>query len=73
MKTLTMPKDNRVSPGSWGESKLRTNVMLTPTALEKIDSVADQMKLTRSEVLERLVRSNCLDPEVLMEIKGGNE
>lgn len=70
MRAVMMPKDNRIPPGSWGEFKQRTNIMLTLTAIEKIDAIADQMQLTRSEVLERLIRSQCLDPEVLKEIQG---
>ncbi|WP_216595758.1 ribbon-helix-helix protein, CopG family [Myxosarcina sp. GI1] len=68
-----MPKDNRVSPGSWGESKQRTNIMLTPTAIEKVDAVAEAMGLTRSEVIERLIRTPCLDLKVLQEIQGDGD
>ena len=63
-----MPKDNRVMPGSWGESKQRTNIMLTPTAIEKVDTIADKMKLTRSEIIERLIRTDCLNAEILEKI-----
>ena len=70
MRTQVMPKDHRIAAGSWGESKQRINVMLTPTATEKVDRVAEQMELTRSEVLERLIRTHCLNMEILKEIKG---
>jgi len=69
MKLLQMKKDNRVAAGSWGESKQRVNIMLTPTAVEKVDSVAQDLELTRSEVLERLIRSPCLESKILKEIE----
>ncbi|MEH1788396.1 MAG: hypothetical protein V7L23_23130 [Nostoc sp.] len=68
VKTL-VPKDYRIKPGKWGESKQRVQIMLTPTAIELVDAIADQMELTRAEVIERLVRSKCLDAETLREIE----
>ncbi|CCQ56091.1 hypothetical protein CWATWH0003_0438 [Crocosphaera watsonii WH 0003] len=44
--------------------------MLTPTAVEKVDKIAEQMRLTRSEVLERLIRTECLDLDLLSKISG---
>ena len=67
MLTL-MSKDYRVKAGSWGESKQRFQIMLTETAIDRIDAIADELKLTRSEVLERLARSPCLDADVLKAI-----
>ena len=69
MGLLTL-KDKRVSAGSWGESKQRINVMLTPKAIAAIDGVADELGLTRSEVLERLARSPSLNADGLREISG---
>lgn len=69
MKTLLMKKDNRIPAGSWGESKQRVNIMLTPTAIEKVDNIAQELELTRSEILERLIRSSCLDPDLLKDIE----
>lgn len=68
VKTL-VPKDYRVKPGKWGESKQRVQIMLTPTAIELVDTMADKMELTRAEVIERLVRSKCLDVETLKQIE----
>jgi Ribbon-helix-helix protein, copG family len=70
MGGLLMVKDYRVDAGAWGESKRRVNLMLTPTAIEKVDRIAEQMRLTRSEVLERLIRTQCLDVVLLSEITG---
>ena len=69
MGLLTL-KDKRVSQKSWGESKQRINVMLTPTAIGAIDGVADELGLTRSEVLERLARSESLNADELRKIVG---
>ncbi len=70
MSGIVMLKDYRVDAGSWGESKRRVNLMLTPTAVEKVDRIAEQMRLTRSEVIERLIRTNCLDVDLLGQISG---
>jgi hypothetical protein len=69
VKTL-VAKDYRVKPGTWGESKQRVQIMLTPTAIELVDAVAEKMELTRAEVIERLMRSQCLHVETLKEIVG---
>ncbi|MDJ0731114.1 MAG: ribbon-helix-helix protein, CopG family [Crocosphaera sp.] len=70
MSGIAMLKDYRVDAGSWGESKRRVNLMLTPTAVEKVDKIAEQMRLTRSEVLERLIRTECLNLDLLSQISG---
>ncbi|UKP00959.1 ribbon-helix-helix protein, CopG family [Nostoc sp. UHCC 0870] len=67
VKTL-VAKDYRVKPGTWGESKQRVQIMLTPTAIELVDAIAEKMELTRAEVIERLIRSQCLNVETLKEI-----
>jgi hypothetical protein len=69
----TVAKDFRVKANSWGESKQRVQIMLTPTAIERVDKLADQMELTRAEIIERLIRSDCLDLETLRPIKGVDE
>lgn len=66
-------KDNRIKPGAWGESKQRIQIMLTPTAIDLVDTVADEMALTRTEVIERLIRSKCLDAETLRGIAPDSE
>lgn len=54
-----------MKPGVWGESKVRVQIMLTPTALAKVDEVAEELQLTRAEVLERLARTPCLNANTL--------
>lgn len=63
-----LPKDYRIKPGTWGESKIRVQIMLTPTALERVDAIADKLRLTRAEIFERLARTQCLDPDLLQSI-----
>lgn len=65
----TVPRDYRVKPGAWGESKLRVQIMLTPTALAKVDEVADELRLTRAEVLERLVRTSSMNANTLKSVE----
>jgi hypothetical protein len=72
VKTL-VAKDYRVKPGKWGESKQRVQIMLTPTAIELVDAIAEQMELTRAEVIERLIRSKCLNLETLKEIAADDD
>jgi len=64
---LIMARDRYAAPGKWGESKQRVNIMLTPTATARIDEVAEALGVTRSEVLERLCRSECLNSKHLQE------
>ena len=59
--SVTVPKDYRVKPGTWGESKVRVQIMLTPTALLKVDECADELHLTRAELLERVIRGGGLE------------
>ncbi len=70
MSGIAMLKDYRVDAGSWGESKRRVNLMLTPTAIEKVDHIAEKMRLTRSEIIERLIRTDCLSLDLLSQISG---
>jgi hypothetical protein len=72
VKTL-VAKDYRVKPGKWGESKQRVQIMLTPTAIDLVDGIAEELELTRAEVIERLIRSKCLNVETLKEIEGDED
>jgi len=61
-------KDNRAEQRAWGESKQRVQIMLTPTAIGMVDGVAEEMEISRTEVIERLIRSKCLSVETLSQI-----
>jgi hypothetical protein len=43
-------------PIFWDELKERINLSLTPTAIANLTQIAEEENLTRSEVLERILR-----------------
>jgi len=65
-----MSRDNRVKRRSWGESKVRVQIMLTPTALELVSLMAEEMGLSRSEIIERAIRSDCMNADTLRREEG---
>jgi hypothetical protein len=69
-----MPKNYRIKNNAWGEPKKNIVALLTPTAIDLADNVADELKLTRSELLERLVRYACDKKDLqqaLLEVSNG--
>ncbi len=40
-----------------GEYKIRTNLMLTPSSIEKLDKLAKKLNLSRSELVEQFARN----------------
>jgi metal-responsive CopG/Arc/MetJ family transcriptional regulator len=46
----------KTKTAEYGERKVKYQFMLTPTTSEKLDKLAQQMEVSRSEVLERLLR-----------------
>lgn len=68
-----MPRDKFSPAGKWGESKQRINVMLTPTAVDRLDKVAEELGITRSEALERLCRTECLGADRLNDSADGGD
>lgn len=67
----TVPRPKKAKPDAYGEGVLKKpfQFMLTEESSDKIDDVADKLGITRSEVLERMIRCNGLscaehfDPE----------
>ena len=59
--TSTLPRPKRSQPQKYGETKNRYQFMLTETASEKVDRLAETLGITRSECLERLIRSDCVE------------
>lgn len=51
-----MLKHRRAQPEAHGEKKQRMNIMLTPTAASTLDTRAEAMGISRSELIERLAR-----------------
>lgn len=58
---LIMSRPERAEPGAYGEPKKPKQFMITDSASERLDKVADELGITRSEVLERLIRCGGLE------------
>ena len=54
LKVVARPK--RAKPDQYGEIKQRFMFMLTETASNDLDKASEELGVTRSELLERLVR-----------------
>jgi hypothetical protein len=52
-----MPRPKKSRAGVYGEVKKQCQFMLTPTASEELDNIAEAAGITRSECLERLIRT----------------
>lgn len=56
----TVPRPRRAKPDKYGETKQRYQIMLTETASNELDKVAEDLGITRSELFERLIRQGFL-------------
>lgn len=56
-----MPRVRKAEPAVHGSTKKQFQFMLTVEASERIDEIADQLNISRSEVLERAIRAGSLD------------
>lgn len=56
-----MAKVQRAEPGAYGETKKPKQFLITDTASAKLDQVAEELGVTRSEVLEWMLRGGGLD------------
>jgi len=54
LKTVVRPR--RAKPDKYGETKQRYMFMLTETASNDLEAASEDLGVTRSELLERLVR-----------------
>lgn len=64
---IAVPRAKKSEPLKYGDKKERFQFLLTPEASAMLDRVSEQMRLTRSEILERLIRSDCLNSSKLRE------
>ena len=55
-----MPKDKRVEPEKYGETKKPKQFMRTNTASDLLDLIAESRNITRSEAVEQLIREEAL-------------
>lgn len=68
-----MSRPKKSEPFKYGDKKERFQFLLTPEASNMLDSVAEQMRVTRSEILERLIRSDCLTCMKLVDKEKSND
>jgi metal-responsive CopG/Arc/MetJ family transcriptional regulator len=58
-------RGERNVPMFYDEVKKSFNTKLTPKVLRKLDSIATDLNISRSEVIERLLRANIDHREIL--------
>lgn len=61
MLIFVMSKPERAEPGAYGETKKPKQFMITDWASEQLDNVASELRTSRSEVIERLIRCGGLE------------
>lgn len=61
-----MPKTKH---NAYGEGKIRATFTLTPTVIEMIEEQAARLKLSKSEIVERMMRAGDQDLCVLEETR----
>lgn len=64
-----MPRPKKAEPEAYGAKKKQFQFMLTEEASELIDAVADELGISRSEALERAVRSGAMKAALTFEHK----
>lgn len=62
-----VPRAKRAEPDKYGEIKQRYQIMLTETASVELDRVAEKLLITRSELIEQVIRQGLLEKIVLLE------
>ncbi len=59
--SIKMARPKRATRDQYGETKQRYQIMLTETSSLELDKVAEELGVTRSEVLEWMLRGGGLD------------
>jgi metal-responsive CopG/Arc/MetJ family transcriptional regulator len=55
-----VPRPKRTEKDKYGETKQRYQIMLTETASLELDKVSEELGITRSELIERVIRQGLL-------------
>ena len=63
MAVLAMPVMRRIESKLYGKAKVSKQFMITEQSLAALDELADELGLSRSETLERILRT--FDPEAV--------
>ncbi|MBO3457778.1 hypothetical protein G7B40_021670 [Aetokthonos hydrillicola Thurmond2011] len=62
-----VPRAKRAQADKYGETKQRYQIMLTETASLELDRVSEKLLITRSELIEQVIRQGLLEKVVLLE------
>ena len=66
---VQMARPKRSKRDEYGETKQRYQIMLTETASNAVDVAAEDLGITRSELLERIIRREFVKPSHADEAK----
>lgn len=55
-----MPRPKRANKDKYGEAKQRYQIMMTETASSELDKVSEKLGITRSELIEQVIRQGLL-------------
>ncbi len=55
-----VPRPRRAEKDKYGETKQRYQIMLTETASVELDKVSEELGITRSELIEKVIRQGLL-------------
>ncbi|MGB6295336.1 MAG: ribbon-helix-helix domain-containing protein [Rivularia sp. (in: cyanobacteria)] len=55
-----MARPKRADKDKYGETKQRYQIMLTETASNELDKVSEELGITRSELMEKVIRQGLL-------------
>jgi len=55
-----VPRPKRTEKDKYGETKQRYQIMLTETASLELDKVSEELGITRSELLEKVIRQGLI-------------
>lgn len=55
-----VPRPRRAAKDKYGETKQRYQIMLTETASIELDKVSEELGITRSELIEKVIRQGLL-------------
>ena len=58
---ISMPKQKKAYAKVHGQKKEPRQIMLTPEASDILDSKAEELRITRSELIERVIRCGGLE------------
>ena len=64
-----VPRAKKAEPNQHGEFKQRYQIMLTASASDELDRVSENLGITRSELVEKVIRQGLLEQVVMDDAK----